>query len=103
MSNWTREDVLAKIRTINPWKNSKTGERAPHKPLLILYALGQLLCEGKNHIRFAEFYEPFTHLLEEFGPPRKVSPDLSRRIAMTKEFGFRVSEILFLNGISVTL
>jgi putative restriction endonuclease len=43
----------------------------PHKPLLILYALGQLLCEGKNHIRFAEFCEPFTHLLEEFGPPRK--------------------------------
>jgi putative restriction endonuclease len=71
MSNWTREDVLARIRTINPWKNSKTGERAPHKPLLILYALGQLLCEGKNRIRFAEFYDPFTHLLEEFGPPRK--------------------------------
>jgi putative restriction endonuclease len=71
MSHWTREDVLGKIRTINPWKNSKTGERAPHKPLLILYALGQLLCEGKNHIRFAEFYDPFTHVLEEFGPPRK--------------------------------
>ena len=71
MSNWTREDVLDKIQIINPWKNSKTGERAPHKPLLILYALGQLLCEGKKHIRFAEFYDPFAHLLEEFGPPRK--------------------------------
>src|SRR5215469_6665529 len=68
MSNWTREDVL---RTINPWKNSKTGERAPHKPLLILYALGKLLCEGKNHIQFAEFYDPFIHLFQEFGPPRR--------------------------------
>jgi hypothetical protein len=51
MSNWTRKEVLDKIQTIDPWKNSKTGERAPHKPLLILYAMGQLLCEGKKHIR----------------------------------------------------
>src|SRR6516225_7029194 len=71
MSNWTRKEVLDKIQTIDPWKNSKTGERAPHKPLLILYAMGQLLCEGKKHIQFAEFYDPFAHLLEEFGPPRK--------------------------------
>ena len=71
MSNWTRKEVLDKIQTIDPWKNSKTGERAPHKPLLILYAMGQLLCEDKKHIQFAEFYDPFIHLLQEFGPPRK--------------------------------
>ena len=71
MSNWTPKEVLDKIQTIDPWKNSKTGERAPHKPLLILYAMGRLLCEGKKHIRFVEFYDPFAHLLEEFGPPRK--------------------------------
>jgi putative restriction endonuclease len=71
MSRWTRENLLYRINAINFWKNKKIGERAPHKPLLILYALGQLLSEGKNQIRFSEFYDPFARLLEEFGPPRK--------------------------------
>ena len=71
MSHWAREKVLRKIGTIKFWKDLKKGERAPHKPLLILYALGQLLSEGKNRIPFAEFYAPFKRLLEEFGPPRK--------------------------------
>jgi putative restriction endonuclease len=94
MSDWTRKEVLDKIQTIDPWKNSKTGERAPHKPLLILYAMGQLLCEGKKHIRFAEFYDPFAHLLEEFGPPRKsYHPDLARHgnpITPSIRFGISV-------------
>ena len=71
MSHWAREKVLRKIGTIKFWKDLKKGERAPHKPLLILYALGQLLSEGKNRMPFAEFYAPFSRLLEEFGPPRK--------------------------------
>jgi putative restriction endonuclease len=46
-------------------------KRAPHKPLLILYALGKLL-EGQDEIKFKDFCEPFKDLLQEFGPPRKV-------------------------------
>lgn len=33
------DDLKARISNLNIWK--KNGERAPHKPLLILYALGQ--------------------------------------------------------------
>jgi len=88
MSNWTRKEVLDKIQTIDPWKNSKTGERAPHKPLLILYAMGQLLCEGKKHIRFAEFCDPFAHLLEEFarhGGP--ITPSIRSGISVRMRSG----------------
>ena len=68
MSGWTREKLLTKVREVSVWK--KGDQRAPHKPLLILYALGQLL-EGHNEIRFKDYYEPFRDLLQEFGPPRK--------------------------------
>jgi len=47
--------------TLDVWK--KKEERAPHKPLLIVYALGQLLSEAKAKIAFAEYYEPFKRLL----------------------------------------
>jgi hypothetical protein len=68
MSDWSRERLLRKVAEVSVWK--KGDERAPHKPLLILYALGKLL-EGENKIRFKDFYEPFRNLLQEFGPPRK--------------------------------
>jgi hypothetical protein len=68
MSSWTREKLLTNIREVSVWKQG--DQRAPHKPLLILYALGKLLA-GQNDVRFKEFYEPFTKLLQEFGPPRK--------------------------------
>jgi hypothetical protein len=69
MSGWTRERVLTRVREVSVWE--KGDQRAPHKPLLILYALGKLL-EGQDEIRFKDFYEPFRDLLQEFGPPRKV-------------------------------
>lgn len=68
MPDWSRERLLSKISEVSVWK--KGDERAPHKPLLILYALGKLL-GGENEIRFKDFYEPFKVLLQEFGPPRK--------------------------------
>jgi putative restriction endonuclease len=69
MSQWTRDKLLFAVRNVTVWK--KKEERAPHKPLLIVYALGQLLSEAKAKIAFAEYYEPFKRLLDEFGPPRK--------------------------------
>ena len=68
MSNWTAAKLLSKISEVSVWKRG--DQRAPHKPLLILYALGKLL-EGQNEIRFNDFYEPFKRLLQEFGPPRE--------------------------------
>jgi putative restriction endonuclease len=65
---WTREKLLTKVREVSVWKRG--DQRAPHKPLLILYALGKLLA-GQNQLLFKDFYEPFETLLRDFGPPRK--------------------------------
>jgi putative restriction endonuclease len=84
MSGWTREKLLTKVREVSVWKQG--GERAPHKPLLILYALGKLL-NGDTEIRFKKFYDPFKQLLQEFGPPRKsYHPEFPFWYLRTEEF-----------------
>ncbi len=45
------------------------GKRAPHKPLLILLALGEL-SRGNKDLKFADIDVRLTELLKEFGPPR---------------------------------
>ena len=48
---------------------SRGGERAPHKRLVILYALGQALA-GRRLAKFAEAERTLRELLEHFGPAR---------------------------------
>lgn len=50
------------------WKRGT--QRAPHKPLLVLYALGELE-RNRRWIPFSAVNEDLADLLEEFGPPRK--------------------------------
>lgn len=63
-----REEVLQKIKNLNIWK--KRDQRAPHKPLLILYALGQLQAKQQMHLPYREVKIPLKELLMEFGPSR---------------------------------
>ena len=65
MSN---EDILRLFDEMNVWKCH--GERAPHKPLLVLYALGRWQ-RGLNDVSFRELETDLKDLLREFGPPRK--------------------------------
>ena len=44
----TRSDILNKFQKFIVWE--RRGERAPHKPLLILYPIGKLLL-GEEHLR----------------------------------------------------
>lgn len=62
-------DLLNKITTLTLWK--KGDLRAPHKPLLLLYALAKLLNNGTSKLTFQEAKEPLTKLLKDFGPYRK--------------------------------
>ncbi len=69
-SKVTRTDaVLAQFQDLNVWR--RRGERAPHKPLLVLLALGRLQSTGTRMLPFDQIEGPLTRLLEEFGPPRK--------------------------------
>ena len=53
---------------------SRGGERAAHKPLLLLYALGHFQRNAGAPILFSEAEENLARLLAEFGPPRKTTP-----------------------------
>ncbi len=65
----SRSDLLSHFQNINTWKSK--GTRAPHKPLLILMALGEIQRGNTGFIPYT-FIEPkLKDLLIDFGPFRK--------------------------------
>ena len=64
-----KEQLLKSITELYIWK--KGDQRAPHKPLLILYALGQLQQGCPRLISYNIAREKVRELLIEFGPLRK--------------------------------
>ncbi|TDE49944.1 restriction endonuclease [Nonomuraea mesophila] len=65
-------DWIERVAEIRRW--SRGGERAPHKPLLLLYALGHFQRNGDRPIPFSAAEAELKRLLQEFGPPRDTSP-----------------------------
>ena len=65
----TPEALHRKLTDLNVWKRGK--ERAPHKPLLLLLAMGRAARGEDRLVPFAEVEEPLTGLLRHFGPPRR--------------------------------
>lgn len=63
---------LDRVQAIRQW--TRDGQRAPHKPLLILYALGRLQRTGSSASTFVDAEEPLKDLLRDFGPPKPTSP-----------------------------
>ena len=64
------DELIHNLSCLRTWKQG--GFRAPHKPLLLLYALGQL-CEDMpvRLVPFSQVESPLRGLLMDFGPPRK--------------------------------
>src|SRR5438270_13393870 len=62
-----RAQVLSLFEGLVSW--SRAGERAPHKPLLVLLALGEWV-RGNYSVRFSDLVKPLTELLRDFGPSR---------------------------------
>ena len=61
-----REAIIQKFEQLKVWRNA--GERAPHKPLLVLYAIGELLRDGNRLLPYSEIDDKLGNLLREFGP-----------------------------------
>src|SRR4051794_9906799 len=59
---------LSRFDDLSIWKQG--DQRAPHKPLLVLYALGRWQ-QGQTEVSFRQAELDLTALLREFGPPRK--------------------------------
>jgi putative restriction endonuclease len=62
-------ELKDRVNNLSIWK--KGDQRAPHKPLLILFALGQLQADKPRFISYEVTREKLTELLREFGPLRK--------------------------------
>jgi len=62
-------EALRFLDRIIVWKRG--DERAPHKPLLVLYALAKCLRGDARMVPFDVVDEDLRRLLLEFGPPRQ--------------------------------
>lgn len=62
------ESILSHFDDLGIWKQG--DQRVPHKPLLVLYALGRWQA-GQKEMGFRQLEPDLTALLREFGPPRK--------------------------------
>lgn len=65
-------DWAERVANLRQW--SRRGERAPHKPLLLLYALGRFQRYGDQPILYSDAEGELARLLREFGPPRPTTP-----------------------------
>ncbi len=65
----SQSDLMKSINDLSIWR--KGDQRAPHKPLLILYALAKYQNEGKKYISYELARKDLKQLLMEFVPLRK--------------------------------
>jgi putative restriction endonuclease len=76
--------VIDQFDGLNVW--SRGDQRAPHKPLLVLYALGRWSRGDTADIPFRDVDRDLTGLLREFGPSRQ-----SYRIPLTFCYSARLA------------
>ncbi|MDX2544194.1 phosphorothioated DNA-binding restriction endonuclease [Streptomyces sp. WI04-05B] len=65
-------DWLERTANLRQW--TRSGARAPHKPLLFLYALGRFQQDADGELRFSAVEEDLQRLLAEYGPANRTSP-----------------------------
>ena len=61
--------IVDEVREINVWKRG--DQRAPHKPLLLLYVIGQYQAGHSRLISYTDVEKPLRQLLIDYGPYRK--------------------------------
>lgn len=62
------DEVRARFQDLGVWE--REGERAPYKPLLLLYVLGRYANGSRRLIEFERLDEDLRKLFTEFGPPQ---------------------------------
>ncbi|MFC4505675.1 MULTISPECIES: phosphorothioated DNA-binding restriction endonuclease [Streptomyces] len=65
-------DWLERTAALRQW--ARGGARAPHKPLLLLYALGRFQRDDQEELRYSAVEEDLKGLLAEYGPPHRTTP-----------------------------
>jgi putative restriction endonuclease len=65
-------DWLERTAKLRQW--TRNGTRAPHKPLLFLYALGRFQEDAEGELRYSAVEADLQRLLTEYGPPHRTTP-----------------------------
>ncbi|MFK0293885.1 phosphorothioated DNA-binding restriction endonuclease [Streptomyces sp. NPDC090442] len=63
---------LERVVDLRRW--TQNGVRAPHKPLLLLYALGSYQRDADAELRYTAVEDDLKRLLAEYGPPNPTTP-----------------------------
>jgi hypothetical protein len=72
-----RETLLARLAALR--QHQRDGRRSPHKPLLVLLALGRLASTGASMLSWMEAETTLADLIAEFGPASKRAGRRARR------------------------
>ncbi|SCL20333.1 putative restriction endonuclease [Micromonospora rhizosphaerae] len=78
----TRQEVLERLTSLR--LHQQTGRRAPHKPLLVLLALGQITRGGSSELPWSQAQERLSDLIAEFGPASKTGRAQSAAYPFTR-------------------
>lgn len=65
-------DWVERVGKLRQW--TQNGARAPHKPLLMLYALGRFQRCPERPMRYSEVEQDLSELLQDYGPTHRTSP-----------------------------
>ncbi|BBA98517.1 hypothetical protein RVR_4725 [Actinacidiphila reveromycinica] len=65
-------DWLERVAELRQW--TRNGTRAPHKPLLLLYALGRFQQDAEGELPYSAVEADLARLLTEYGPPHRTTP-----------------------------
>lgn len=75
--------LLDRFRSLHQYR-SPGGQRAPHKPLLVLLALGRLANSGSSELPWSEAEQRLADLIAEFGPPSRTGRTQSAAYPFTR-------------------
>ncbi|MET9493856.1 phosphorothioated DNA-binding restriction endonuclease [Streptomyces sp. NPDC006552] len=65
-------DWVERTAQLRQW--TRSGARAPHKPLLFLYALGRFQQDAEDELRYSAVEQDLHRLLAEYGPGNRTTP-----------------------------
>ncbi|MCV2488225.1 HNH endonuclease [Geodermatophilus sp. YIM 151500] len=75
-------DVLDRLSSLR--QHQRDGKRSPHKPLLVLLALGRLAATGSSRLPWSAAETRLAELIGEFGPPSKTGAAQSAAYPFTR-------------------
>ncbi|MEO3778205.1 phosphorothioated DNA-binding restriction endonuclease [Micromonospora sp. B11E3] len=78
----TRRQVLDRLTGLH--LHQQHGRRAPHKPLLVLLALGRLAGTGSSELPWSEALQLLSDLIAEFGPASRTGRAQSAAYPFTR-------------------